>query len=321
MGALRETARTCETRSYLLSKQGRFAEAITLQARGFVIARQAADSYPDIVGFQVASAIDNITTYGMQNVLQIAGPNSAVAAQAQKALAPGPRFSFRESLRGEGAFTDGTMTLLHRTSPAKFAGAFSGGMLPVSGNPSTASRFTPAEQRTVNALCDAAEARALAQTRGLFHAAALPRAARNAEFVRLFAEAKDTGDDPVRLLGAAVGPILPLVNIANISGKGLGDLVDAVPARHAVLAAGAAVLAAKAQTGAFPRALPAGFTDPYTDKPLGYRREGTNGFVVYSVGPTGKFSGGKPGEWPTMKEIVFRYPAPLPRPLPAEALR
>lgn len=321
MGALRETARTYETRIYLLATEGRFADAVTMQAHGFVAARQAADSDLDVVGFQVASAIDHRTTYGVQDVLQLTGPNAAVDAQAQEALAAAPRFSLRDSLRGEGAILDGTAAALRRTSPAKFAGVFSAGMLPGSGNPSTASRFTPAEQRMVNALCDAAEARALAQARGLFRAAALPRTARNAAFVRLFAEAKDTRDDPVRLLGGAVGPIQPLVTIAGISGKDLGDLVDAVPARHAVLAAGAAMLAAKAQTGAFPETLPAVFTDPYTDKPLGYRREGPMGFVVYSVGPNGDFNGGKAGEWPTQSQFVFRYPAPLPRPLPAEALK
>jgi len=139
--------------------------------------------------------------------------------------------------------------------------------------------------------------------------------------VRLFAEAKDTGDDPVRFLSAAVSPLVSLADISRISGKDLGDLMDAVPARHAVLDAGAAMLAARVKTGAFPKTLPAGFTDPYTNKPLGYRREGTNGFLVYSVGPTGKFSGGILGEWPTRNQIVFRYPALPPRPLPADALK
>lgn len=321
MGALREGARTYETRGYLLAKEGRFAEALTMQARGFVIARQAADSDPDIVGFQVASAIDNITIYGMGDVLQMAGPNTDVDDKAQLVLAATSSLFLFESLRGEGAIADGTMAQLRRTSPAKFAGAFIEDTLPSSGVVTTAGRFTPAEQRMVNALCDAAEARALAQTRGLLSATALPRAARNAAFVRLFAQAKDTRDDPVRLLGAAAGPIQPLMEIAGISGKHLGDLEDAIPARHVVLAAGAAMLAAKAQTGAFPETLPNVFSDPFTDKTLGYRREGTDGFVVYSVGPNGDFDGGKPDEGLTRGQIVFRYPALPPLPLPAYALK
>ena len=321
MSAVREGARTYDTRSYLLAKEGHFSDAVTMQARGFVVARHAADSDPDDVGFLVAFAIDNITVYGMTGVLQMAGPNAAVDAQVQQALAAAPRIPLGESLRGNGAIADGTFSLVRRTSPARFAGAFFPN-LPASGSPASASaRFTPAEQQNVNALCDAAEARTLAQIRGLVAAAALPRAARNAAFVRLVAEAKDTGDDPVRLLSAAVSPVVSLADISGISGKDLGDHIDAIPARHAVLAAGAAVLAAKARTGTFPKILPTGFMDPYTDKPLGYRREGGNGFVVYSVGADGSFNGGTPGQWPTAKQNVFRYPAPPPRPLPVDALK
>ena len=318
---LREVARTYEARSYLLSKEGRFADAVTIQARGFAVAWHAADSDPDDVGFLVASAIDNITTDGMTGVLQLAGPNAAANTQVQTALAAAPHFSFGASMRGDGAIADGTLARLRRISPAKFVGVFYPDT-PLSGNPASAeARFTPAEQRTVDALCDAAEARTLAELRGLRAAARLPRAARNAAFVRLFAESKNTGDDPVRLLSAAVNPMVTLASISGISGKTLGDRMDAVPARHGVLAAAAAVLAAKAQTGAFPETLPVGFTDPYTGKPLGYRREGGDGFVVYSVGPDGKDTGGVPGDRPKWEQAVFRYPAPPPRPLPADALK
>ena len=318
---LREVARTYEARSYLLSKEGRFADAVTMQARGFAVARQAADSYPASVGFLVASAIDNITTDGMTGVLQLAGPNAAANAQVQTALAAVPRFSFGDSMRGDGAITDGTLARLRRISPAKFVDVFYPDT-PPSRNPAPAgAKFTPAEQRTINALCDAAEARTLAELRGLRSAARLPRAARNAAFVRLFAEAKNTGGDPVRLLSAAVNPMVALANISGISGKTLGDRMDAVPARHGVLAAGAAVLAQKARTGGFPETLPGGFTDPYTGKPLGYRREGATGFVVYSVGRDGNYTGGVPGDRPKWEQAVFRYPAPPPRPLPADALK
>ena len=321
MGALREGARTYNTRSYLLAKGGHFSDAVTMQARGFVVARHSAESDPDDVGFLTAFAIDNITVYGMVGVLQMAGPNAAVDAQVQQAFAAAPRFSLGEALRGNGAIADGTFALLRRTSPARFAGAFYPA-LPTSGNPASANaRFTPAEQQNVNALCDAAEARTLAQIRELIAATTLPRAARNVAFVRLFAEARETGDDPVRLLSAAVSPVVSLADISQISGKNLGDRIDAVTARHAVLAAGAAVLAVRAQTGAFPATLPTVFSDPFTDKPLGYRPEGTDGFVVYSAGPYGDFDGGKLGEEAMRNQVVFRYPAPPPLPLPAYAVK
>ena len=93
-------------------------------------------------------------------------------------------------------------------------------------------------------------------------------------------------------------------------------------AREQVTAAGAAALAEKARTGAFPDALPGAFTDPFTGKPLGYRREGDGGFVVYSVGPDGKFDGGKPGEYKfTPPQAFFRYPGPSLQPVPTDMLK
>ena len=98
----------------------------------------------------------------------MAGPNAAVDAQVQQAVADAPRLSFGESLRGNGAIVDGTfISRCASASPAKFAGCFLVLPSPASiGNPASAdARFTPAEQQNVNALCDAAEARALAQIR------------------------------------------------------------------------------------------------------------------------------------------------------------
>ena len=47
--------------------------------------------------------------------------------------------------------------------------------------------------------------------------------------------------------------------------------------------------------------------DPFTNRSLLYKREGT-GFVVYSAGPTGRFDGGKPGVKVPGQESLFRYP-------------
>ena len=67
-------------------------------------------------------------------------------------------------------------------------------------------------------------------------------------------------------------------------------------------------MAARAKAGAFPEALPTPFEDPYTSRPLLYRREGADGFVVYSVGPDGKYDGGRPGDKAVPGEVRFRYP-------------
>ena len=78
-------------------------------------------------------------------------------------------------------------------------------------------------------------------------------------------------------------------------------------AKTAVTLAAADLLKATAQTSTFPASLPAQFTDPFTNKPLGYRLEGA-GFVVYSAGPGGTFDGGKPGDKRDNRQSVFRYP-------------
>jgi len=86
-----------------------------------------------------------------------------------------------------------------------------------------------------------------------------------------------------------------------------------IQARMEVTRTAAAILLWKAKHGAFPRtlqeALSAVPADPFDGKPLKYRREG-QGFVVYSVGTTGKFDGDTPDKKPASSDAVFRYPLP-----------
>ena len=67
-----------------------------------------------------------------------------------------------------------------------------------------------------------------------------------------------------------------------------------------------------------PDALPSPSVAPYTSKPLLFRREGADGFVVYSAGPQGDYNGGKPGERVIPGQSGFRYPVPK-TPAPVEA--
>jgi hypothetical protein len=94
--------------------------------------------------------------------------------------------------------------------------------------------------------------------------------------------------------------------------------VDAQVARRRagedVVSAGAAVLAYRARHDVCPdrleQAMPQPPLDPFSGQPLKYRREG-DGFVVYSVGASGKFDGGQPGRERYPREAYFRFPAPL----------
>ena len=99
----------------------------------------------------------------------------------------------------------------------------------------------------------------------------------------------------------------------------MDDVDNRTQAQEEVTLAGASLLAEKARTGAFPEVLPDGFPDPFTGQPLGYRREGDTGFVVYSVGPDGRFHGGRPGEDEyDPNHAWFRFPGPPLKPVPAE---
>lgn len=88
-------------------------------------------------------------------------------------------------------------------------------------------------------------------------------------------------------------------------------------AGRSITRAAAAALAERAKTGAFPTTLPGAFPDPYSPSAmLQYRQEGVGGFVVYSVGPDGKFNGGRPGDAAPLSAPCFRYPT-VPVPMPA----
>ncbi len=311
--SLREAARNYNSESFLLAKEGRFAEAVTTQARGFVVTEHVTDSSPLLIGFLVAVATDSIMVSGMQDIVQMAGPNAAVDAQAQTALAAAASgLSLSRAIGGECAAADGQFLLVRRASPADFRQLLPDDSPYRGKRRTTQTQLTPAQQTQVTALIDAAEALTLSQTRALYEAASQPRADRQEAFIRMEMKAADLRDDPVRILAA------PISIAAQGMAFNLGGSADRSTARHAVAAAGAAVLAVRAQTGAFPDTLPAGLTDPYFDKPLGYRREGTDGFVVYSVGAAGGFTGGNPGDKLASTEVLFRYPAPPPEPLPTE---
>jgi hypothetical protein len=98
------------------------------------------------------------------------------------------------------------------------------------------------------------------------------------------------------------------------------QFVDYYPVNEAAIAArieidrtGAAVLAFKSAHGRFPASLSECLnpvpTDPFDLRPLRDKTE-NSGFVVYSVGETGKLDGGRPDVNAGSRSFVFRYPGP-----------
>lgn len=310
---MREDARELRAESTLLAFGGKYPEAAANQELGF---RLSADvtSTPNLLGFLVGAAIDAITVSSLQNILAKAGPDAALDSRVETDILALPPLSLHHALSGEPAWTDAEITELRSATPAELVQAFQlSGLQTIP----PAAGFTPAEQKQVSLILDAAEADYLHQMRRIIPAADNP-AARHTVFAAVEARVQADTDDPIRTISDHLNPVASLVRFAG-SGGSLEQQADRVQARRLVAAAGAAVLAAKAQTGAFPAALPAVFTDPYTIKPLGYRLEGAGGFVVYSAGPGGDYDGGKPGDVPKA-QIFFRYPA-APIPLPPDMLK
>ncbi|MDQ2687932.1 MAG: hypothetical protein M3Y28_08715 [Armatimonadota bacterium] len=320
--SLREAARELETESFLMAHAGRYSEAVTTQARGFRVARHAAAT-PTLIGYLVGNAIDAITLAGLSNILAMAGPNPAVDEQIRQTIAaPDSRVSMKKALAGEVAVTlktiDYCRAIQKPSDLVSLLGMGSGSAAP----PPSAGNYSPDERRFLNKMLDAAGAEDIRRMHPLIAAADQPPFARRAAFApykdvsleNSYSNDQTKQVDPVRALLGALAPVWSDVNQSDTR----------LNAQEQVLMAAATVLSARARTGAFPARLPGVYTDPFNDKPLGYRREGKDGFVVYSVGPEGTFTGGKSGVELTtrnFRESLFRYPRPALKPVPPDMLK
>lgn len=322
---LREDARELMTESLLLAYQRKYPQAVANQEHGLRLAAHAA-SGSNLLGFFVGSAIKAITLSGLQEILQKAGPDAALDSQVEGGLSDLPPLSLGHALSAEGIFGDWEFSRWRSASPAEFPAALaqafpSDSPFLVAQPNAPKAKFTALEAAQFTNLLDAAEADYLHQLIRLSAAADAPCAERDAVFGQVEARASANHHNPIEALSDLLNPVIGSDAIMG-STPSLGRLTqqaDRMTARRLVTAAGAAVLAEKARTGAFPAALPPTFTDPFTNKPLGYRLEGTDGFVVYSAGPTGTFDGGKPSD-NGYTNIVFRYPL-VPVPIPADMLK
>lgn len=302
----REAARLLQTESYLLARDGNYSEAIATQALGFRVAEHAASDH-DLLACLVGYACESITLVGMQSILDTAGPNAAVATAVQNAVrTKQSHLSLRDAMAGETGFGVAIFGPMHAAEGQGVDAVLAAGTFPTGSAQAIPRSF--GERQRLHALIDAWEADYLSRMRPLVAASDQPPAVRRAAYAALEAQVAHDADDPAGVTHLFADVTLPV--FSHIDGN-----ATRTQARVVVTEAAAAVLAAKAKTGTFPQALPAGLPDPYTNKPLNYRREGANGFVVYSAGPTGHYDGGTAGQKPPGQESVFRYP---PTRLPAD---
>lgn len=301
-----------KTESYLLAQDDNYQGAINNQVRGFRVAQHAAAADPVLIEYLVGIACDSRALSGMQSILSLAGPNAAVDNTVQRDVMSTPALplSLRFAMAGETGFDCLVFKRMHQAEKYGIQEVLHVGGLDNS-KPAPRSLVPPAERMRVHDLIDAWEADFIGRMRQVVRVCDAPATPRRKVFAAL--EEQSALPDPAASPHLASYVLLPVFSKIDWNDT-------RTRARVSVTLAASAILAAKAKTGAFPDTLPVQFTDPYTEKPLGYRQEGPNGFVAYAVGPTGTFDGGKPGEKAPPQESLFRYPA-TSIPLPPDMLK
>ena len=307
---MREAVRLLKTESYLLARDGKYHEAVVNQERGFAIAKHAA-SDPVLLPYLVGIACGQLTLSGMQSILALAGPNRAIDTEVQSSVAAHqPQLSLRRALAGESGFGCTCMIKMHKAEGQGIYAAFTAAGFPQETQSKTAD--PPLETQDLHRLIDAWQADYLTHMRVLVTACDLPLSQRSAAFAAADKQLEQEGENtsnPTHLITIILMPVITK----------MGQNPIRMQSRLQVTQAAALVLEKKAQTGAFPAALPTVFLDPFTNKPFGYRREGANGFIVYSAGSSGTYAGSKPGAKVPPGDSEFRYP-PVPLPVPPGVL-
>lgn len=301
---MREAAREIKTESYLLATKSQYSDAIENEARSFRIARQITDQHT-YLAYLVGVAIQHITLASMRDILYAAGPNEDVDNHVVTAIQTAPPISLKN------AMTDNVAEEVKVTDQMRDAVSHGYSIFDMEDTDKKHS-FTADETAFVLKIVDASEARYLADMRAHIAVANLSMSERRDRFAQLAAARAVAGSDSV------VNPVTVLEGWMHGALVTCDRVDKKQTAPEQVTLAAATLLAAKARTGEFPATLPDGFVDPFNGKALGYRTEGVDGFVVYSVGPDGKFDGGKPGRKTKPDDVLFRYPAPAQVPVPKD---
>jgi hypothetical protein len=298
---LREVARWLAAESALQLYDKKPLDAVRTQALVFQVARHAA-STPTLTSNLVAAAVDAIALGGMRRILYIAGNDPQVAAAVQQAIEKDrSSIDLGHALWGELALNllfgkemrqagpDGLKTLLSEEGTV----------------PSKAAHISRKRRQSFDRFMDESGALLLHTMREQIRAAERPYPEAISALKAIDAQIqRKAHTDPHYILAAITSPVY-----VQAAAKSANSEATAATVRCA-----AALLAWNAEHGAFPATLAEAITpvpaDPFTGKPLPYRQEG-KGFIVYSVGASGKFNGGNPDKAPPRTEALFRYPLPV----------
>jgi hypothetical protein len=298
---LRAATREVCTESTLLALAGRSSDAVATEAKCFKIQRDS-KCVRGFLPFMTELTINAMATVGFGKILCHAQPNAALSGQVTAYVLENPeKVTFRRSL----------LSIVSDLLPL-IAGVKASNLHDV--------KSSDQDKLFWDDLVDAGNARSLYIYAVAAKASDEAPPFRRRDLIKIaqtyssetMARANNTfdtnfGDDPIAAFTC------PVDSVALQE-----DHIDKLTADRNELLAGAAVLAVKAETGSYPHRLPGNFVDPFSEKSLLYKLR-TNGFVIYSVGPTGTFTGDT--NTGTGWDTEFSYPAPPPTPVPAALLQ
>lgn len=291
---MRSGLRVLTNESALLLYDGKTLDAIRNETPGFQMAQHTnTDSF--MIGKLVGVALNAITLRFMERVLYTAGDHPGIAAAVEKAIENNWKtVNMADGIRGEVVVGEVTFAQIANGTLRDDDVKPGENVSPVPHRPPT---FVG------KAIGDANELYWLQFLHSAIAASALPPSESRAKMDALEHEFTRFDWMPTRSLAAIMFSVYSQALTKQTQGE----------AQKAVVSAAAAIMAHRQKHGAFPvelaQAVPTVPTDPFDSQTLRYRQEG-NGFVVYSVGPTGKFDGGTANKKPGSHESVFRFPMP-----------
>lgn len=297
-------ARLLRTEAYLRARDGHPEAALRDAVLVLHLADQMA-SDPTLPAYLSGRRLRKWGLDILADVLQTSHGSPSAARQVSQILATHPpHLSLWYAEAGESALWFASLDTIRAKSEGGWAWEVGSGRLVDSADATPAqptSPATPEERRLLSGLWEEAEAQTLDQTaRPLL----LLRAGKPPQQVAAADGAPTALQNwAARILLLPGGPASE-AKIAQIGGS-----ERRTQAQENVLKTAARLLAA-------PAAPLTPSPDPYTGRPLGLRREGRRGFVIYSAGEGGAFRGGQAPEPPPHGAILFRFPAPEPVPVP-----
>ena len=289
---LRKAGRLLSCEANVQACRGDVAGAMRTCAAIGKVARHAS-SDPYLIAHLVDYAIESLGMSRIEAVLR-AHPTEAMARAASAAIACYRTRPVGEAIRGEAVMAMVCVEML-RKDPASLAD--------LTGDTGSRANGAPARPRLSPAMVDANAAYLV----WYFHmmAGALrqpyPVGRRTVSAVQAEVDARTARRDMTTLLGAFLLPVFTQA----------GDQAARAAAQQGALRAMAAALEFRARHTALPSTLASCMkavpTDPFDGKPMRYRVEGKS-FVIYSVGPTGKYAGAPKQPGQPFREVVLRWP-------------